>query len=36
MTLRNGGAPTGFARLLTPVLFRAVRRATIMDLSRPE
>jgi hypothetical protein len=34
MTLRNRGAPTGFGRLLTPVLSRAVRRATTKDLAR--
>ncbi len=34
MTLRNRGAPTGFAGLATPVLASAIRRATARDLAR--
>ncbi len=34
MRLRNRGAPTGFSRLLAPVMAAAVRRANRADLSR--
>jgi hypothetical protein len=34
MTLRNRGNPSGFARLGTPVMERAMRRATTKDLAR--
>jgi uncharacterized protein YndB with AHSA1/START domain len=34
MTLRNRGKPAAFARLATPLLERAVRRATRKDLAR--
>lgn len=34
MALRNRGGPTGAARLLTPLVARAVRRATRGDLER--
>lgn len=34
MTLRNRGAPTGFAGLATPILASAIRRATAKDLAR--
>jgi uncharacterized membrane protein len=33
MTLRNRGAPTGFARLMTPFMGRAVRNANRKDLA---
>ncbi len=34
MTLRNRGAPSGFARVTSPVMERAMRRATTADLLR--
>lgn len=34
MTLRNRGAPAGFARVLAPVMVAAVRRANEKDLER--
>ncbi|MET0523987.1 MAG: SRPBCC family protein [Nocardioides sp.] len=34
MTLRNRGAPAGFARLTAPMLEAAMRRATTKDLAR--
>ena len=34
MTLRNRGNPSGFSRLATPILERAMRRATTKDLAR--
>ena len=34
MTLRNRGEPTGFFRLLAPVMTTAMRRANRSDLSR--
>jgi Polyketide cyclase / dehydrase and lipid transport len=34
MTLRNRGEPSGFARIATPVMERAMRRATSNDLAR--
>jgi hypothetical protein len=34
MTLRNNGAPTGFARIAAPILARAIRRAMTADLRR--
>ena len=34
MTLRNRGNPSGFAKLGTPVMERAMRRATTKDLAR--
>jgi ligand-binding SRPBCC domain-containing protein len=34
MTLRNRGAPSGFATLGTPVMGRAMRRANTKDLHR--
>jgi uncharacterized membrane protein len=34
MTLRNRGAPRGFATLLAPFVARAMRRATRKDLAR--
>jgi hypothetical protein len=34
MTLRNHGAPRGFARLLAPVMASAMRRAMRQDLAR--
>jgi hypothetical protein len=34
MSLRNRGAPSGFAALLSPVMQRAMRRANEKDLSR--
>jgi len=34
MTLRNRGEPAGFSRLTTPMMERAMRRATIKDLAR--
>lgn len=34
MTLRNRGAPSGFVRLLAPVMSLAVRRANGQDLAR--
>jgi hypothetical protein len=34
MTLRNRGEPSGFARVATPVMERAMRRATSNDLAR--
>jgi uncharacterized protein YndB with AHSA1/START domain len=34
MTLRNRGAPTGFAGLATPLLASAIRRATTKDLAQ--
>ena len=33
MTLRNSGAPSGFARITAPVMELAVRRATTKDLA---
>jgi uncharacterized membrane protein len=33
MTLRNNGAPSGFARITAPVMELAVRRATTKDLA---
>jgi hypothetical protein len=33
MTLRNRGEPSGFSRLLTPFMARAVRRANRKDLA---
>jgi uncharacterized membrane protein len=34
MTLRNRGTPTGFARIATPMLAAAMRRANRKDLAR--
>jgi hypothetical protein len=34
MTLRNRGGPTGFAKLGTPVMASAMRRANRKDLER--
>ena len=34
MTLRNRGKPSGFARVASPMMARAVRRATRKDLAR--
>ena len=34
MTLRNRGAPTGFSKVLAPLLAPAMRRATRKDLAR--
>jgi hypothetical protein len=34
MTLRNAGAPSGFARIAAPAMERAVRRANRKDLLR--
>lgn len=34
MTLRNSGAPSGFARVSAPVMAAAMKRATAKDLSR--
>jgi uncharacterized membrane protein len=34
MELRNRGTPTGFSRLVAPLISRAVRRATAGDLAR--
>jgi hypothetical protein len=34
MTLRNRGEPTGFSRVVAPVLAGAVRRANRRDLGR--
>ena len=34
MTLRNRGAPSGFARIVTPLIVRAMRRANEKDLRR--
>jgi Polyketide cyclase / dehydrase and lipid transport len=34
MTLRNRGAPTGFAGLASPILASAIRRATTKDLAK--
>jgi uncharacterized membrane protein len=34
MTLRNTGEPAGFAALVSPVVARAMRRATARDLAR--
>jgi hypothetical protein len=34
MTLRNRGAPSGFAAVATPVMTRAMRRANAADLQR--
>jgi hypothetical protein len=34
MTLRNRGEPSGFARVATPVMERAMRNATSNDLAR--
>jgi hypothetical protein len=34
MTLRNRGVPTGFSRVLTPLMASAVRRANRKDLAR--
>ena len=33
MTLRNNGAPSGFARVVTPVMALAMRRAMAKDLA---
>jgi uncharacterized membrane protein len=34
MSLRNRGTPAGFSRVATPVIERAMRRATTKDLKR--
>lgn len=34
MTLRNRGEPSGFSRLMAPVMAKAMRRATKADLAR--
>lgn len=34
MTLRNRGAPTGFARVARPIMAAAIRRANQKDLAR--
>lgn len=34
MTLRNRGAPTGFAQVAAPAMTRAMRRANLKDLAR--
>lgn len=34
MTLRNRGEPTGFSKLVTPLMSRAVRRANKKDLAK--
>jgi len=34
MTLRNRGNPSGFSRLVAPMMERAMRRATTKDLAR--
>jgi hypothetical protein len=34
MTLRNCGAPSGFSRLVTPLVSAAMRRANRKDLER--
>jgi hypothetical protein len=34
MTLRNRGLPTGFSRLMAPLISFAIRRATQKDLAR--
>ena len=34
MTLRNRGLPTGFSRLMAPLMSFAIRRATQKDLAR--
>ncbi len=34
MTLRNRGIPTGFSRLMAPLMSLAIRRATQKDLAR--
>jgi hypothetical protein len=34
MTLRNGGAPSGFSKLVAPVVAAATRRANRTDLVR--
>lgn len=34
MTLRNRGNPSGFSRVATPIMQRAMRRATTRDLAR--
>jgi uncharacterized membrane protein len=34
MTLRNRGTPAGFAKLTSPMMERAMRRATTKDLSK--
>ena len=34
MTLRNLGNPSGFSRLLTPFMSKAIRRANQRDLRR--
>ena len=34
MTLRNRGRPSGFSRVLSPLLSAAVRRANRADLAR--
>ena len=34
MTLRNRGDPTGFSRVATPIMVRAMRRANRKDLAR--
>jgi hypothetical protein len=34
MTLRNRGAPSGFSKLLAPLMAKAMRRAMTKDLKR--
>src|SRR5215475_7101506 len=34
MTMRNRGEPTGFSRILAPIMARAMRRANSKDLAR--
>jgi hypothetical protein len=34
MTLRNRGTPTGFSKLVAPLMAQAVRRANRKDLAR--